>query len=67
MKSYQLGPDEVAFEVHYELLPVAGTDINELTAATGVYDEESGWVKEKYNVGILRPNESGGLEAGYNG
>lgn len=59
LKSYSLGPDEVAFEVHYEILPVQGTDVNELTAATGVYDEESGWIKEKYNVGILRPNESG--------
>ncbi len=59
LKSYNLGPDEVAFEVHYEILPVQGTDVNELTAATGVYDAESGWVKEKYNVGILRPNEGG--------
>ena len=59
LKSYNLGPDEVAFEVHYEILPVQRTDVNELTAATGVYDEESGWVKEKYNIGILRPNESG--------
>lgn len=59
LKSYNLGPDEVAFEVHYEILPVEGTDVNELTAATGVYDEESGWVKEKYNIGILRPNEGG--------
>lgn len=59
LKSYNLGADEVAFEVHYEILPVQGTDVNELTAATGVYDEESGWIKEKYNVGILRPNENG--------
>ena len=59
LKSYNLGPDEVAFEVHYEILPKEGTDINELTVATGVYDEESGWIKEKYNIGILRPNEGG--------
>lgn len=59
LKSYNLGPDEVAFAVHYEILPKEGTDINELTAATGVYDAESGWIKEKYNIGILRPNEGG--------
>ena len=51
-----LGPDEVAFEVKYELHPAEGVDINELLAATGEYDEESGWVKEKYGVGVLRPN-----------
>jgi len=59
LKSYNLGPDEVAFEVRYELHPAEGTDANELTAGTGVYDEESGWVVEKYNVGILRPNPDG--------
>ena len=51
-----LGPNEIAFEVKYELHPSEGTDVNELTAASGVYDEASGWVKDKFNVGILRPN-----------
>ena len=51
-----LGPDEVAFEVRYELHPVEGVDVNELTAATGEYDEESGWIKDKFGVGVLRPN-----------
>ncbi len=59
LKSYQLSPDEYAFEVKYELHPAEGVDINELMVANGDFDEESGWVKEKYNVGILRPNESG--------
>lgn len=63
LKSYNLGADEVAFEVRYELLPADGTDVNELMAATGVYDEDSGWVTEKYNVGILRP--SGQAEPAY--
>ena len=51
-----LGPNEIAFMVKYELHPAEGVDLNELTAANGVYDEESGWILEKYNVGILRPN-----------
>ena len=59
LKSYDLGPDEVAFEVRYELHPAEGTDVNELMAATGEYDEESGWVVEKYNLGVLRPTEAG--------
>lgn len=55
LKEKNLGPNEIAFEVKYELKPAEGTDVNALTAATGVYDEQTGWVKEKYNLGILRP------------
>ncbi len=62
LKERNLGPDEVAFEVKYELHPAEGTDVNELTAATGTYDEETGWILEKYNLGILRPNDSGDRE-----
>ena len=59
LKAYNLTIDELAFEVKYELHPAEGVDINELTAATGEYDKESGWIKEKYGVGILRPNPQG--------
>lgn len=59
LSSLELGPDEYAFEVKYELHPAEGADPIELTAATGDYDEESGWVVEKYNVGVLRPNLDG--------
>ena len=55
LKDYNLTTDEVAFEVRYELRPAEGADINALTAATGVYDEQTGWITEKYNLGILRP------------
>ena len=55
LKEYNLGPNEVAFEVKYELKPAEGTDIIALTVANGEYDEESGWIKEKFNLGILRP------------
>ena len=59
LKEMKLGPNEVAFEVNYELKPAQGVDPIELTAATGVYDEESEWVIEKFNLGVLRPNDSG--------
>ena len=60
LKQMNLGPDEVAFEVKYELKIAEGVeDKMKFTAATGEYDEESGWVKEKYNLGVLRPNDSG--------
>ncbi|MBR2547525.1 MAG: hypothetical protein IKF07_04965 [Eubacterium sp.] len=59
LKTYDLGPDEVAFEVRYDLHPAEGTDVNELMAATGEYDEASGWVKDKFNLGVLRPNGDG--------
>jgi len=59
LKERNLGPDEVAFDINYEIKPAEGVDPIIFTAATGDYDEESGWVKEKYNCGILVPNESG--------
>ena len=59
LKDYNLGPDEVAFEVRYELHPAEGADVNEFLAATGEYDKESGWVVDKFNLGILRPDGEG--------
>lgn len=59
LKSYELGPDEVAFEVRYDIHPAEGADMNELMAANGEYDEESGWIVDKFNLGILRPAEDG--------
>ena len=54
LKDYNLGANDVAFEVKYELKPAEGTDVNPLTVANGEYDEESGWVIEKSSLGILR-------------
>ena len=59
LKSHNIGIDDVAFDVHYELKPANGVDPNEFTAGSGYYDEESEWITEKYSVGILRKNESG--------
>ena len=59
LKDYNLGADEVAFEVRYDLHAAEGADVNELMAATGEYDEESGWVTDKFNLGVLRPAEDG--------
>ena len=62
LKEENLGPDEVAFEVKYDLHPSDGTDYNELLPANGEYDEESGWVVNKFAVGILRKNDDGTYE-----
>ena len=59
LKSLNLGLDEVAFAVRYELHPAESIDIHEFLAGNGEYDEESGWVKDKTAVGILRPNANG--------
>lgn len=59
LKSMNLGPDEVAFEVRYDIHPAEGVDVNELMVANGEFDEESGWVVDKFNVGVLRKAEDG--------
>ncbi len=55
LKDMELHAEEVAFEVRYEIKPAEGVDPIEFTVANGEYDEETGWVKEKYNCGVLRP------------
>jgi len=59
LKDYNLGPDEVAFEVRYDLHPAEGVDPEGLLPANGEYDEESGWVINKYGRGVIRPDEDG--------
>lgn len=55
-----LGMNEVAFRVDYDVKPVSGEELIAYTAGTG---EESGdWVRNKSNVGILSPNASGDYE-----
>lgn len=59
LKEMNLTANEVAFEVSCELKPSVSGDVNLLTIGSGVYDEETGWVTEKYNVGVLKLNPSG--------
>lgn len=54
-----LGANEVAFEVSCELKLAEGVDANKYIAGSGVYDEQTGWVKEIHRVGILVPNDGG--------
>ena len=63
LKALNLTPDEVAFELNFELKPAEGADINLLTATDGYLDAESGWVKDKFILGVLRPSED--AESGY--
>ncbi|MBR1443593.1 MAG: hypothetical protein IJ583_08675, partial [Firmicutes bacterium] len=59
IKEMNLGKNEVAFELAYELKPAEGADINLLTVPDGEYDEKSGWVKNIHRLGILRPESDG--------
>ena len=59
LKEMNLGMNEVAFEVSYELKVAEGVDGMKFTAGTGEFSEETRWVTEKHNVGILRPATSG--------
>ncbi len=60
LKDMGLGPNEVAFSVNYKLHPAEGVeDLLQFTAATGEIDEASGWIINKSNVGILRPDPDG--------
>lgn len=59
LKEMKLGPNEVAFEISYDLKPAEGADVMELTIPNGEYDEESGWVKDCSRLGVLRPTDKG--------
>ena len=59
LKEMNLGPNEVAFEVSYDLKPAAKEYINELTIPNGEYAKESDWVLGNTRVGVLRPSEEG--------
>lgn len=54
-----LPEDAIAFEVNYEIKPAEGVDPIIFTAATGDFDESTGWVTEKSNVGTLIKDENG--------
>ncbi len=52
-----IGDGGVAFEASFELKPAEGADTNILTIPDGYLDSESGWIKEKFILGVLRPDE----------
>ena len=57
LKELKLGPNEVAFEVDYELKIAEDVkDYIKFTIPSGDYDEQTRWVTNKSNVGILRPD-----------
>lgn len=53
----ELGDDDIAFEVTYQVKPAEGIDIDELTVPNGTYDEVLEWVKDKKAVGVLKNND----------
>ena len=60
IKSLELGKNEVAFEVEYQLLPKKEEYIKDLTVVDGEYDEQLGWVKNIARIGTLRFDEKTG-------
>ena len=57
IESLNLGKNEFAFKVTYQVQPKEGIDPNTLTIPDGEYDENLGWVKDIKRVGVLRYNE----------
>ena len=45
--------DQIKFEVEMELKPASEDVADRLTIPDGYYDEDSGWITGKFNVGIL--------------
>ncbi len=65
LKDKKLQGNETAFEVRYDLKPSKSGDLKVLTATSGKFDDEIGWVTEKYGVGILRQTEDGYVVADF--
>ncbi len=59
VKDMNLGANEVAFEVEFDVKPSEGTDVNELTIPNGEVDEACGMSVHNTRLGVLRPNEDG--------
>lgn len=58
IKSLNLGKDDIAFEVTYQLQPKDGVDLNKLMVPDGEYDEKLGWVVDINRLGILRKDNN---------
>ena len=58
LSEYTFNEGDIAFSAEYELKIVEGyEDMNQFTAGTGVVDGQ--WIREKYNVGIVRNDPNG--------
>ncbi len=60
IKEMNLGPNEVAFEVSYDLKPSKDADVDRLLIPNGEFDEETGWVLNIGRLGVLRENDNDG-------
>lgn len=60
-----LGENDVAFEISYDIQPAKNADLNMLLAGNGEYDADSGWIENITRVGVLRPNEDETAEEKY--
>ncbi len=60
LREMELGMNDLAFEVRYDLKPAEGADINLLSIPNGEYDETSGWVVNNTRIGVLRYDPDAG-------
>lgn len=51
--------NDAAFEVSCELKPAEGADVDAMLIPNGEFDEESGWVKDWFRLGVLRAEGEG--------
>lgn len=56
IKTLNLGKNDVAFSVTYQLQPADDSYIDELTLVDGEYDEELGMIKNISRLGVLKYN-----------
>ena len=62
LKEMNLGPNEVAFKIRYDLKPAKDANGLELSIPNGEYEDGDEWVKNNTRIGILRPDDSGNSE-----
>ena len=60
LREMELGMNDLAFEVRYDLKPAEGADVNLLSIPNGEYDEASGWVVNNTRIGVLRYDPNAG-------
>ena len=58
LSQLDIGNDQVAFEVRYDIKLNKDAEMKDLLAGNGEYDEETGWIKNVTRVGLLGPSIS---------
>lgn len=54
LKNIKFGEKDIAFTIEYDLKPAKEELVNDIAATAGVYDSDTGWIKNYSGVGVLR-------------